>query len=64
MLVLAVAVIWRLKTCSATSIKPRMPHDAAPRHFANRLVGILLGCLSSRTTCDETIAWAHHAVAA
>jgi hypothetical protein len=41
-----------------------VPHNAALRHLANRLVGILHGCLASRTTYDETAAWAHHAVAA
>ncbi|MGW6445473.1 hypothetical protein [Lentzea sp. NPDC055074] len=37
-----------------------VPHDAALRHVANRLVGIFHGCLASRTTYNETAAWAHH----
>ncbi|MGI5502277.1 transposase [Lentzea sp. CA-135723] len=41
-----------------------VPHNAALRHLANRLVGILHGCLTSRTTYDETTAWAHHLAAA
>src|SRR5262245_3138616 len=32
-------------------------HDAALRQLANRLVGILHGCLKARTLYDETIAW-------
>jgi hypothetical protein len=32
-------------------------HDAALRQLANRLVGILHGCLKTRTLYDETIAW-------
>ncbi|WP_433204675.1 IS110 family transposase [Nocardia sp. CA-107356] len=35
-------------------------HNAALRHVANRLVGILHGCLKSRTLYDETTAWAAH----
>ncbi len=34
-------------------------HNAALRHLANRLVGILHGCLKTRTPYDETTAWAH-----
>jgi transposase len=34
-------------------------HQAALRQLANRLVGILHGCLKTRTTYDETTAWAH-----
>lgn len=41
-----------------------VPHNAALRHLANRLVGILHGCLASRTTYDESTAWAHHAAGA
>lgn len=36
-----------------------VPHNAALRHVANRLVGILHGCLAARTTYDEATAWAH-----
>jgi transposase len=32
-------------------------HHAALRQLANRLVGILHGCLKTRTTYDETTAW-------
>jgi transposase len=35
-------------------------HRAALRQLANRLVGILHGCLKSGTRYDETTAWAHH----
>lgn len=35
-------------------------HHAALRQLGNRLVGILHGCLKTRTTYDETTAWAHH----
>jgi transposase len=35
-------------------------HNAALRQLANRLVGIMHGCLKTRTTYNETTAWAHH----
>ena len=35
-------------------------HNAALRRLANRLVGILHGCLKTRTLYDETTAWSHH----
>ncbi|MET7770958.1 hypothetical protein [Nocardia sp. NPDC005366] len=35
-------------------------HSAALRHVANRLVGILHGCLKTRTHCAETTAWVAH----
>jgi transposase len=34
-------------------------HQAALRQLGNRLVGILHGCLKTRTAYDETTAWAH-----
>ncbi len=34
-------------------------HNAALRKLANRLVGILHGCLKSRTLYDEATAWSH-----
>ena len=34
-------------------------HQAALRQVANRLVGILHGCLRHGTLYDETTAWAH-----
>jgi transposase len=35
-------------------------YNAALRQLANRLVGILHGCLKTGTTYDETTAWSHH----
>jgi hypothetical protein len=35
-------------------------HNAALRKLANRLVGILHGCLKTRTPYDEATAWSHH----
>jgi hypothetical protein len=35
-------------------------HHAALRQLGNRLVGILHGCLKTRTLYDEATAWAHH----
>ncbi|GAB2636368.1 hypothetical protein GCM10027088_10100 [Nocardia goodfellowii] len=35
-------------------------HSAALRHVANRLVGILRGCLKTRSLYDEDTAWAAH----
>jgi hypothetical protein len=35
-------------------------YNAAPRQLANRLVGILHGCLKTATPYDETTAWSHH----
>ena len=32
-------------------------HETALRHLANRLVGILHGCLKTRTRYQETVAW-------
>jgi hypothetical protein len=39
-------------------------HHAALRQLANRLVGILHGCLKTRTLYDEDTAWSHHRAAA
>ena len=39
-------------------------HNAALRQLANRLVGILHGCLKTHTTYNEHTAWAHHTTAA
>jgi transposase len=36
-------------------------HNDALRRLANRLVGILHGCLKTRTLYDETTAWGHRA---
>ena len=35
-------------------------HRAALRQLGNRLVGILHGCLKTKTTYDEDTAWSHH----
>jgi transposase len=35
-------------------------HRAALRQLANRLVGILHGCLKTGTTYNEHTAWSHH----
>lgn len=35
-------------------------HNSALRQLANRLVGILHGCLKTGTRYDETTAWSHH----
>ncbi len=35
-------------------------YNAALRQLANRLVGILHGCLKTGTPYDETTAWSHH----
>jgi transposase len=35
-------------------------HNAALRQLANRLVGILHGCLKTGTPYDEATAWSHH----
>jgi Transposase/Transposase IS116/IS110/IS902 family len=36
-----------------------LDHNPALRQLANRLVGILHGCLKTRTRYDETTAWSH-----
>jgi hypothetical protein len=35
-------------------------YNAALRQLGNRLVGILHGCLKTRTSYDEAIAWNQH----
>jgi len=35
-------------------------HNPSLRKLANRLVGILHGCLKTRTVYDEATAWSHH----
>jgi hypothetical protein len=35
-------------------------HNDALRRLANRLVGILHGCLKTHTLYDEATAWSHH----
>jgi transposase len=39
-------------------------HNAALRQLANRLVGILHGCLKTGTPYNETTAWSHHITSA
>lgn len=39
-------------------------HRAALRQLANRLVGVLHGCVKTGTLYDEATAWSHHAQAA
>jgi hypothetical protein len=39
----------------------RIGHHAVLRQLSNRLVGILHGCLKTRTLYDETTAWGHRA---
>ncbi len=39
-------------------------YNAALRQLANRLVGILHGCLKTSTPYDETTAWSHHLIKA
>jgi transposase len=39
-------------------------YNAALRQLANRLVGILHGCLKTGTPYDEATAWSHHLIAA
>jgi hypothetical protein len=38
----------------------KISHQAALRRLANRNVGILHGCLKTRTLYNENTAWAHH----
>jgi hypothetical protein len=42
----------------------KIGHQAALRQLANRLVGILHGCLKTGTFYDEATAWAHQHTAA
>ena len=42
----------------------KIGHHAALRQLANRLVGILHGCLKSGTKYDENTAWQHHTAVA
>jgi transposase len=42
----------------------KIGHQAALRQLANRLVGILHGCLKTRSSYDENIAWTHQVQAA
>ncbi|WP_344337235.1 IS110 family transposase [Kitasatospora putterlickiae] len=39
-----------------------LDYNPALRQLGNRLVGILHGCLKTRTLYDEATAWSHHAI--
>ena len=39
-----------------------LDHDAALRALSNRLVGILHGCLKTRTVYNEATAWSHRVI--
>ena len=43
----------------AEALAEILDHDAALRALSNRLVGILHGCLKTRTLYDEATAWSH-----
>jgi hypothetical protein len=49
------------RACYDASRTAGAGHRAALRHLANRLVGILHGCLKTRTLYDEATAWPQHA---
>jgi hypothetical protein len=49
--------LFRASTCSSEA--GRWGHQAALRQLANRLVGILHGCLKTNTVYNENTAWAH-----
>lgn len=42
------------------STRATADYNPALRQVGNRLVGILYGCLKTRTHYDEATAWAHH----
>lgn len=57
--------ITRSKGVLQTAPRPQhRPPSRALRRLANRLVGILHGCLKAGTTYDEHTAWDHHTKAA
>ena len=59
----AFAALQRSPGARAYYDKPRARgsgHNAALRQLANRLVGILHGCLKTRTLYDEATAWPQH----
>ena len=49
------------RACYDTQRARGVSHRPALRHLANRLTGILHGCLKTRTRYDETTAWPRHA---
>ena len=50
----------RARACHDQLRARNIAHDAALRQLANRLVGILHGCLKTRTIYDEATAWPQH----
>ena len=59
------ALIASRGTRLLTRYAPRkIGHHAALRQLANRLVGILHGCLKTGTKYDEHAAWQHNVAAA
>ena len=48
------------RACCAALRARNIGHHAALRQLANRLVGILHGCLKTGTVHDEDTAWKHH----
>ena len=59
----ALSLPWPLRLAPVPSTTPSAPasteHNAALRKLASRLVGILHGCLKTRTLYDEATAWPH-----
>ena len=49
------------RACYAAQRARGAGHRTALRHLANRLTGILHGCLKTRTLYDEATAWPQHA---
>jgi hypothetical protein len=49
-----------LMTSDAALLRGHPRHHAALRQLANRLVGVLHGCLRTGQHYDETKAWSHH----
>ena len=47
------------RTCYDDLRARGIDHNDALRRLANRLVGILHGCLTTRTRYDEATAWSH-----
>ena len=57
---LAARITRRPRLLPSSSAPASIGHQAALRQLANRLVGILHGCLKTRTRYDEHTAWSHH----
>ncbi len=52
----------RTRLLRLASAPAALNYHAALRQLANRLIGILHGCLKTRTLYDEATAWPQHAV--